>query len=261
MSGAVALVRAAELLAELAGSRTGAATLATSVLAGDTAPLDGGGDFSIAVRAELIATGVLTKAGAVDTARAAELITVCHILAASSLPTPAPPPDPRLVLSAPTDSVPIADRERLSTLVLDVIRKATTTLHIGGGFWNDAGFDLLAPVLQPAVRDRSIPTRIYANVPERNQDRTVLATRLGELEDLGPVTLRWYTGKRPTMLHAKFVVADRRHGYLGTANLTSWGMGHHIEAGVELTAGQSDRFVTFLEDLEQAALFTPTPGP
>jgi phosphatidylserine/phosphatidylglycerophosphate/cardiolipin synthase-like enzyme len=61
------------------------------------------------------------------------------------------------------------------------------------------------------------------------------------------------------MLHAKFVIADRRIGYLGTANLTSWGFQRHIEAGVELTPGQAERFVMFLEQLEAAGLFTETP--
>lgn len=57
------------------------------------------------------------------------------------------------------------------------------------------------------------------------------------------------------MLHAKFVVRDRKHGYLGTANLTSWGMRGHIEAGVELTPGQSERFVQFLEQIDAAGMF------
>jgi hypothetical protein len=62
------------------------------------------------------------------------------------------------------------------------------------------------------------------------------------------------------MLHAKFVIRDRRHGYLGTANLTSWGMQGHIEAGVELTVGQSERFVQFLAQLDAANLFGDVPG-
>ncbi|RWA21864.1 hypothetical protein MELE44368_14310 [Mycolicibacterium elephantis DSM 44368] len=61
------------------------------------------------------------------------------------------------------------------------------------------------------------------------------------------------------MLHAKFVIADRRLGYLGTANLTSWGFQGHIEAGVQLTAGQAERFVIFLEHLEAAGVFVTTP--
>jgi hypothetical protein len=36
-------------------------------------------------------------------------------------------------------------------------------------------------------------------------------------------------------------------------------MQSHIEAGVELTAGQAERFVTFLEQLDAAALFADAP--
>ena len=92
---------------------------------------------------------------------------------------------------------------------------------------------------------------------EEHRDR--LERRLEALQQSGPVTVRWFRGAQPTMLHAKFVIRDRRHGYLGTANLTSWGMRGHIEAGVELTAGQSERLAQFLEDLDQAGVFTDRP--
>ncbi|WP_371865662.1 phospholipase D-like domain-containing protein [Nocardia ninae] len=71
--------------------------------------------------------------------------------------------------------------------------------------------------------------------------------------------MRWFRGRRPTMLHAKFVIADRQFGYLGTANLTSWGLQGHIEAGIELSSAQAERFVIFLEELEAAGLFTDVP--
>jgi hypothetical protein len=58
------------------------------------------------------------------------------------------------------------------------------------------------------------------------------------------------------MLHAKFVIGNRTRGYLGTANLTSWGLqGGHVEAGVELTPGQCERFVVFLEQLRASGMF------
>lgn len=180
------------------------------------------------------------------------------MLAASALPTPAPPPDPRLVLTVPPGTVPLHDHERLDAFVLDVIRQARRTLHIGGAFWNEDGFELLNSVLLPALQVRSVDTTIYVNQPAA-QYRGDLFSRLRQLTDAGSVAVRWFVGTRPTMLHAKFVIRDRVHGYLGTANLTSWGMQDHIEAGVELTAGQSERFVTFLEQLETASLFSTSP--
>ena len=69
------------------------------------------------------------------------------------------------------------------------------------------------------------------------------------------MTVKFFAGREPTMLHAKFVVRDNVQGYLGTANLTSWGMLRHIEAGVELSPGQCRRLLAFLKELEGANLF------
>jgi hypothetical protein len=259
VNGLVGLVPAAELLAEIAGSRQGATRLAIGLLGPDPhAVVRGHDDLHVATREELIGAGVLTESGVPTTSLVAELVTVCEILANSTLPSPAPPPDSRLVLSAPPGTVPLADRERLDGFVLDVIRQATTSLTIGGAFWNDAGFELLDEVLLPAVQVRGIPTSVYVNTPD-DAYLTPLQERLAALRAAGSVRIRWFVGPRPTMLHAKFVIRDNVHGYLGTANLTSWGLHGHIEAGVELTAGQSQRFVQFLEQLDAAGLFDASP--
>lgn len=259
MNGLVGLVPVAELLAELAGSRAGAARIALELVTRGPAalprPYD---DVTVAARHELGSAGVLTAAGVADPGRTAELIVVCEVLAAATAPAPNPPPDPRLVLTAPPQTVPIRDIERLESFVLDVIRQARRSLHIGGAFWNDEGFALLGSVLTPALRARQVLTTVYVNEPAPAY-RQELSARLAELEAAGPLTVRWFAGPRPTMLHAKFVIRDRSHGYLGTANLTSWGMNRHIEAGIELTARQAERFVTFVEQLEAAGLFADSP--
>jgi phosphatidylserine/phosphatidylglycerophosphate/cardiolipin synthase-like enzyme len=255
----VALVPVAELLAELAGSRTGATRLALELSSRGAAALPRQhDDVALAARHELAAAGVLTDAGVISSGRAAELVIVCDVLAASTVPRPAPSPDPRLVLTVPPGTVPLHDHERLDAFVLDVIRQARHSLHIGGAFWNEDGFELLNSVLLPALQVRAVATTIYVNQPAQEY-RADLAARLQHLVQAGPAAVRWFVGTRPTMLHAKFVIRDRSHGYLGTANLTSWGMQNHIEAGVELTAGQSERFVTFLQQLEAASLFSTNP--
>ena len=257
MNGLVALVPVAEVMAEIAGSQTGATELALNLVSSGDLPT-GNSDLHMALRHQLTVTGVASEGGVVDPGRAAELVVICQILGASTRPTPAVPPEPSLVLSAPAGTAAVADRERLDALVLDVIRRATSSLTIGGAFWNEAGFVLLDEVLMPAVAARSIPTVVYVNTPGADYVGE-LEHRLDALRDAGPVTVRWFVGPRPTMLHAKFVIRDRRHGYLGSANLTSWGMQAHVEAGVELTPGQSERFVQFVEELDAAGLFGPNP--
>lgn len=257
MTGLVALVPLAELLAEAAGSRRGAIRVAADILQHGASALPRGNDnVSFAARTHLVAAGVVTESGVAVQHRAAELLIVCEVLAASALPSPAVPPEPRLVLSAPAGTAPITDVERLDGLVFDVIRLSTGSLHIGGAFWNDEGFERIEEVLVPALTVRQVTATIYVNSPADDRYRALLDARLGRLVAAGHVSLRWFSGPRPTMMHAKFVIADRHLGYLGTANLTSWGFRGHIEAGVELTAGQAERFVTFLDQLESAGLFT-----
>ena len=221
MSGLVGLVPLAELLRELGGGRYEASAIASQILQqGDRSLRRVSNDMTAAAIAELHATGVLSATGEPELSRAAELLLVCEVLAAVPESSPAAVDEPRLVFSAPTGSVAIPDRERLEGLVLDVIRRATTELTIAGAFWNTAGFDLLRDVLQPAITVRGVPTTIYVNkadpkfLPE-------LREHLTELESSGAVRVRWFIGAAPTMLHAKLVVRDRAHGYLGTANLTS----------------------------------------
>jgi hypothetical protein len=260
VTGLVGLVPLAELLFETGGSRQGGVRLATEIFHRGTAALPRRNDNVVyAARRQLIEAGVVTDHGVPVPHRAAELVVVCEVLAASALPTSAPPPEPRLVLSAPVGTAPIADAERLDGLVLDVIRRASDTLHLGGAFWNDAGFERLEEVLFPALTVRAVTAVIYANSPAEPRHRTSLQERLDRLVATSQVALRWFNGPRPTMLHAKFVIADHRLGYLGTANLTSWGLQGHIEAGVQLTAGQAERFVMFLQQLETADLFVAAP--
>lgn len=258
--GLAGLVPLAELLGSLAGGRQGAVTLAANILvgtglgSGEAALPHNHGDVGVAVQAEMARTGVVAG-GKVQPGRAAELVAVCQILAAAREETPAPPAEAQLVFSAPPGMVVLEDRERLEGLVIDVVRQATTSLVIGGPFWNDAGFEILEDVLGPALSARRVATTVYANPPGPEHEE-VLDRRLARLRALGPLQVRWFTGARPTMLHAKFVIRDRRRGYLGSANLTSWGMQNHIEAGVELSEAQSRRFAEFLEQLELAGLFS-----
>ncbi|MGV0585264.1 phospholipase D-like domain-containing protein [Mycobacteroides chelonae] len=261
MTGLVGLVPLAELLADTCGSRQGAARLATRISQDGAAALPRGSDNVVfAARRELITAGVLTAHGLPVAHRAAELIVVCEVLGASALPVLAPAPEPRLVLSAPAGTAPIADVERLDSLVFDVIRQATDTLYLGGAFWNEEGFERLDEVLVPALSVREVAATIFINNVTDPRHQATLRGRLDRLVTTGRVALRWFSGPRPTMLHAKFVIADRRVGYLGTANLTSWGLGGHIEAGVQLTVGQCERFVVFLEQLEVAGVFVTAPN-
>lgn len=254
MSGLAELVPVSELLESLRGSKSGATALAVEVMHhGQKALPPVRDDLTSAVREKLVATGVLREDGHADVGKANDLIRVCDVLAAATTTGAAPADEPILYLSGRSEVVTIQDRERLDGLVLDVIRGATNSLVIGGAFWNREGFDILAEVLGPALSVRAVPTTIYANLPA--QDHDSFLQRVTELATEGPMTVKFFAGPEPTMLHAKFVIRDGTQGYLGTANFTSWGMHRHIEAGVELSPGQCRRLLSFLKELEDAHLF------
>ena len=59
-----------------------------------------------------------------------------------------------------------------------------------------------------------------------------------------------------SLMHAKFCVADESTGYFGTANLTSTGLGEHIEIGVKLSPPQCKELLKFLFILREGRMFT-----
>jgi hypothetical protein len=261
MSGSLTrLVPAAQLLAAVAGGADQATVLAVGLVEHGLRALPSvGDDLHEALRLALADAGIADGSG-VSVGRAAELVVVCEILAAAP-PLPAQPPkEPRIVFSAPADLVGLAPEERLDSLVLDVIRCATTELVIGGAFWNEAGFRLLDDVVLPAVRVRRVRTTLIVHPPVADH-QAPLRRWIEELEGAGSVTTYWYVAPSGSMMHAKFVIGDRHRGYLGTANLTSWGMGAHVEAGLELLPGQCRRFLAFLDSLRSSGLLSPLPPP
>lgn len=86
----------------------------------------------------------------------------------------------------------------------------------------------------------------------------VVEGMLEEARRYGDVRTLWWAGGRPSLMHAKFVVADTRRGYFGSANLTSLGMGEHLEMGVALRPEQCEALLALLSALEASRLFTAT---
>lgn len=256
-AGMTALVPVAEQLALVAGSRVEALALANAVLARGVAAMPAARDDAMqAAHSMLQSLGCLTADGAPVQARVAELVIVCSVLAAATPETPPPPHEMQLVLAAPVGTAAIAARESLSNLVMSTIRGARRTLHFAGAFWNPVGFDQLNQWLLPAMQTRSVEVTYYMNLPDEARLGQMLDEQIRVSIQAGRTEVRWFAGVAPRMQHVKFAIADESTGYLGTANLTSWGLADgHVEAGVELTAHQASRLVAFFSDLENAGVF------
>ena len=200
--------------------------------------------------------GLLNAADQPNFVRCAELIVVCDILAGVPEPSPLAPPGPRLVFTTPDNAELVEPRERLDLLVVDVIRMATREIMVGGPYWNEEGFDKLLEVLTPAVEARNVRCTFYVHTPSDFDREQQLRGWIASVHATRPPSVRWYCGPRGSLMNAKFVVADRVRGYFGTANLTSLGLGHHVEIGIELGPRQSEELCDFIEGLDKSRLFT-----
>lgn len=250
-------VALAEALAVAAGSKSGAVDLAVKLLVHGREALPGPrDDRERTVMDRAVQAGVINPDGTPNISATAELVRVCDVLSRVAPTAQRPAPEPDLVFTAPP-GVPVEPALRLDLLVADVIRMATTSLHIGGPYWNAAGFALLDPVVLPAL-ERGVEVDLWLHTSEGDHVSAPLdwAARLAQA---GVVRTHWYQSDGLSLMHAKFIVADRARGYLGSANLTSLGMSAHVEMGTELTAKQSTQLIDFLELLDAHDRFQPTP--
>lgn len=213
------------------------------------------GDPALALTAKAQETGLVRSDGTGDQVRAAELIILLDLLDAPPRPAPAPAPDRELVVTVPRSvECLVKPRQRLDLLANDVIARADRTLHIGGPFWNPGGWEMLTSMVLPALHIRGGHVTFYLHRSESGH-LGVIEEMLREAREHGPVSARWWSAGVPSLMHAKFIVADGVSGYFGTANLTSLGLSEHLEMGVALAPAQAASLLDLLQQLEQAGLF------
>jgi len=248
---------------DLAGGSTEALSWTDSIAAhgeGAFSRLGLHGDIVLLLADKIRAVGILASNGKVDRVRLAELVVVLDII--GRVPPPAAHTDANspLVFTVPSRARKfITPAQRLDLLVTDVIARARSTLHIGGPFWNAAGWQQLRPVLLPAVESRGVEVHFYLH-PHDIHHRVVVLSMLAELRRYGTVHEHWWAGGEASLMHAKFVVSDRTGGYFGTANLTSLGLGEHLELGVPLADTQARALVDLLDALAAASFFNDAPA-
>lgn len=217
------------------------------------------GDPALVLTAKAQEAGLMRRDGTGDRVRAAELVIVLDVLRSAPETPPTPAADRELVFTVPrTVEHLVQPRQRLDLLVNDVIARADRTLHIGGPFWNAGGWDLLKPVVLPALQVRGVQVTFYLH-PSESGHREVIDRMLLEAREHGQVNARWWSAGVPSLMHAKFVVADGVNGYFGTANLTSLGLSEHLEMGVALAPSQAASLLDLLTQLEQVGLFGADP--
>lgn len=256
------LVPLAVMFRDLAGTSAAALSWTDSIAAhgaGAFSQLGLHGDITLLLADKARSAGIVTGDGTVDRVRLAELVVVLDIVGRVPPPARHSPAEAPLVFTVPKRARKfITPAQRLDLLVVDVIARAEGTLHIGGPFWNAAGWGQLRPVLLPAVATRGVEVHFYLH-PQDIDHRTVALSMLTEVRSYGTVHEHWWAGGEASLMHAKFVVSDRTGGYFGTANLTSLGLGEHLELGVRLAGTQAHALVDLLDALDAASFFSDVP--
>jgi hypothetical protein len=244
------MVQFVEYLSELLGGRSEAFDVTVRFMREGLGAFGmAGGETREFLRRRALQLGLLDETGNPKPVMSAELIRVAAV--AREVPIRAARPShPSLVYTVPEDAGSlVAPGQRLSYLMEDLIRMSRQTLRIGGPFWNESGFDQLLPVLRPAIGERRVACAFYVHAWETVQDRSRIADLIAQIGSPPQVRILWYYGPSRSLLHAKFVIADGGRGLLSTANLTSWGPGHHVEIGIPLTATQCQDLERFLDGL------------
>jgi phosphatidylserine/phosphatidylglycerophosphate/cardiolipin synthase-like enzyme len=149
----------------------------------------------------------------------------------------------------------------LFQLVEDVIRSATNTCWLGAPYWNADAIERLSPALGGFAR-RGGHVELVGQGGAANGDADplpVLRRAAVDIAGAGGTARVWAFVTRsargqPLLLHAKFALADRSLGYLGSANMTRQGFGDHFEIGIRLPDVEAAHLVTLLERLCAAGL-------
>jgi len=178
------------------------------------------------------------------------------------------PPRSRLVVTA-TGSAALQDLQQalgfipLFQLVEDVVRTATDTCWLGAPYWNEAALDQLRPALYGFARRGGQIDFVCqaAGYDDMIDPLPALRRVASDIAGHGGQARVWAFDARaengtPLLIHAKFALADRRVGYLGSANMTRQGFGDHFEIGARLPDTETDHLVTLLEQLQQHGLLT-----
>jgi hypothetical protein len=169
-----------------------------------------------------------------------------------------PAPALKVVFTVP-DGVKLPDEAThlnrlLSKRVFDALVSATTRTLLASPYWSDLGADELWAPLQHSVGS-GLPITLAGAKPDPKRDDLEAMLRLGaRLKAKGAAVhaLQFVPPKPTSIFHAKVVAGAV--GYLGSANLTSSGLGLHVEAGLPLDEPDVEQVWWLLDVLVAAGL-------
>jgi phosphatidylserine/phosphatidylglycerophosphate/cardiolipin synthase-like enzyme len=131
-----------------------------------------------------------------------------------------------------------------ASVMFSLMEQARSELWLVTPFLDPASVTFFRGPISAAVARGTIVKILTA---ERNQK--FIETLMGSLRAQRDNVTVWFANDEMSDLgsHAKAVVADRAHAYLGSANLTSWGMQKHFEIGALLEGPSVALYVSLFE--------------
>lgn len=149
----------------------------------------------------------------------------------------------------------------LFQLVEDVVRSATATCWLGAPYWNVDALDQLRPALAGFARRGGHVEFVCQDGHAVGEFNPVSVLQRAAVEvacEGGSARVLAFSARtasgRALSLHAKFALADRNLGYLGSANMTRQGFGDHFEIGTRVSDVEAAHLVTLLERLRSEGL-------
>ena len=241
------------------------ATLTAGRLALDLAP-DWWADVTAGALVEYLTdAGVAEAGGAVDPYRLAQLQQVIELLPQFQDAELArrPAPKPKVVFTVPADA-PLPERAKdlgrrnLAVRILSALGSSADRTLLASPFWSDAGAEnLWDGLLRSVALDLPITLAGAKADPDRDDLPAMLrlAARLRAEGATAVRALRYAPPKGYGLFHGKLVCGQV--GYLGSANLTTSGLGQHVEAGIPLDPVDVEQVWWLLDVLVDAGLLAP----
>jgi phosphatidylserine/phosphatidylglycerophosphate/cardiolipin synthase-like enzyme len=180
--------------------------------------------------------GVVAASGRFDDTAAADVATALRLVGDSFLPIPSPPTW-ELVSTVPRTYAkairPVM--RRTATVILERFERAEIDVVLAAPFIDEGGISFLTDAAVDAGT-RGVDLHIITS----EGSEPALAVLRGQWPrnagSLSITVLRTPDSRLGS--HAKVVISDRDHAYLGSANFTAAGLSRHLELGVELEGPQ-----------------------
>lgn len=137
--------------------------------------------------------------------------------------------------------------ESLYPRLCRLIISSEKNLSLVNPFFDQEGINKIIPFIKKAA-DRGVKIRIvsrpkYDANPEQEKQLNQMINEIGEnclCKRFGGLIKR-----KPYHLHAKFMIADDKSAYIGSANITDTSLGNNVEVGVIISGIQAKSLLDF----------------